>query len=170
MNEFELTFLAKYLPKDLKKSSFKEVVDLYIPKSKNHPTIRLRKNGTVLELTKKEPVKTEDSSWQLEQTISLTREEYDVFAKLPGKIVSKIRYKYPYQGRIAEIDVFQDKLKGLVLVDFEFDKKSSMSHFKMPDFCFVDVTSEKFIAGGMLCGKKYSDIAQQLLKFKYQKL
>lgn len=169
MDEFELTFLAKFLPNDLEKFPSKEIVDIYIPKEKEHPTIRLRKNGDVLELTKKEPVNGEDSSWQLEQTIHLTEEEYKVFAKLDGKKNSKIRYKYPYQNQTAEIDVFQDDLKGLVVVDFEFESKDAMKNFEMPDFCLADVTHEKFIAGGMVCGKKYQDLESELKRFNYKK-
>ena len=82
----------------------------------------------------------------------------------------KIRYYYPCSGRIAEIDVFKGLLEGLVLVDFEFEKPEEKKAFKMPDFCLVDVTREKLVAGGMLCGKSYSDIGKELEKFNYKKL
>ena len=40
----------------------------------------------------------------------------------------------------------------------------------MPDFCLADVTQEKFIAGGMICGKSYEDIEKELKRFNYVKL
>ena len=71
MIELELTYLAKYLPRDLDRTKFKEIVDIYVPNGSDHLTLRIRKNGDKYEITKKEPLKGKDSSIQLEQTISL---------------------------------------------------------------------------------------------------
>ena len=40
----------------------------------------------------------------------------------------------------------------------------------MPDFCLKEVTQELFIAGGMICGKSYEDIEENLKRFNYLKL
>jgi CYTH domain-containing protein len=87
-----------------------------------------------------------------------------------GKRVRKIRYYYPFEGRTAEIDVFQDELKGLILVDVEFENVNDKDSFGMPEFCLVDVTQEDFIAGGMICGKRYDDILEDLDGFGYIRL
>ena len=73
-------------------------------------------------------------------------------------------------GKVAEIDVFQGSLKGLIVVDFEFDSMEEKESFEMPDFCLADVTNEVFIAGGMVCGKSYEDIENNLKKSNYVKL
>ena len=170
MIELEKTYLAKSLPDNLKECKSKEIIDVYIPKSSVHPTLRLRKNGDKFELTKKEPVDG-DVSRQEEQTIVLTEEEFnDLDKHLDGKRVSKIRYFYDYEGRTAEIDVFQEDLTGLVVVDFEFTDPKDKDDFEMPDFCLADITPEEFIAGGMICGKTYEDIKEDLERFGYQKL
>ena len=169
MYELERTYLAKYIPEGLEKCEKKEIIDIYIPKIKEHPTLRIRKNGNKFEITKKEPIEN-DSSHQEEQTIGLTEEEFNELMKLDGKRVRKIRYFYRYKDRIAEIDVFQDKLKGLILVDFEFESKQEKDSFIMPEFCLADVTQEEFIAGGMLCGKSYEDIEKELESYQYKKL
>lgn len=67
------------------------------------------------------------------------------------------------------MDVFQDDLEGLVVIDFEFSSLEEKDRFQMPDFCLVDVTQEDFIAGGMLCGKTYKEIEENLNKFNYTK-
>ncbi|MDZ7611892.1 MAG: hypothetical protein U5L10_03955 [Candidatus Moranbacteria bacterium] len=171
MLELEKTYLAKYLPKGLKDCSFKEVIDVYIPKTDPHPVLRLRKNGSNFEMTKKQPVKGGDASAQTEETIILSREEFDALNnQVEGKRVRKVRYSYNHQGKTAEIDVFQDDLKGLVLVDFEFESVNDKEIFVMPDFCLADVTQEDFIAGGMLCGKGCGDIEEKLNRFGYQKI
>ncbi|MEW6295330.1 MAG: hypothetical protein AB1467_03470 [Candidatus Diapherotrites archaeon] len=168
--ELERTFLAKKIPEDLRKCESIELIDIYIPREAEHPTLRIRKKGEKREITKKEPTHKEDSSKQAEHTIHLTEKEYDALTKIKGKKLWKKRYKYPYNGRTAEIDVFQGPLKGLVLIDFEFNTEGEKKDFRMPEFCLADVTQEKFAAGGMLCGKKYSDIKKELEKYGYKKI
>lgn len=146
-----------------------EVFDIYIPQAEEHPILRIRKKGDKFEITKKHPVEGMDSSRQSEETIPLTEEEFLEFTKLQGKRVRKIRHYYPLGADMAEIDVFQDDLKGLILVDFEFKTIEAKNDFIMPDFCLADVTQEKFTAGGILAGKKYSDIEGELGKYNYKK-
>jgi CYTH domain-containing protein len=171
MLELEKTYLAKYLPEGLKNSPSREVVDVYIPGSHLHPRLRLRKNGNKFEITKKQPEVEGDASAQTEETIILTPGEFRAFdEQIQGKRVRKIRYFYDYEGKTAEIDIFQDNLEGLVLVDFEFESINQKEMFVMPDFCLAGVTQEDFIAGGMLCGKRYEDISKKLKQFNYQPL
>ncbi len=169
MLELELTFLVKRLPKGLQDCPKKEILDIYVPKTVQHPNLRIRKNGDKTEITKKAPLKN-DYSVQLEQTIPLTQEEFAAFEKIEGKRVRKIRYYYPHNGLTAEVDVFQDELTGLVLVDFEFENEQQKNAFKIPDFCLAEVTQEEFLAGGRVCGKKYADLENNLKRFGYQKL
>ena len=74
------------------------------------------------------------------------------------------------EGKMAEIDVFADELEGLVLIDFEFDTVEEKSTFKMPSIALADVTQEDFVAGGLLAGKTYNDIALELKRFNYKQI
>ncbi len=167
MIEREKTYLAKYLPEGLKNCRSKEIVDIYIPASEEHPMLRIRNNGDAYEMTKKTPVSGSDSSEQTEYTILLTLQEFKTLESVEGKRVQKDRYYYDYKGRTAEIDIFGGDLNGLVEVDFEFDNSEEKDTFDMPDFCLADVTQEKAFAGGMLSGKKYADIEKDLARYKY---
>lgn len=118
--ELERTYLARFKPEGLETCEKTEIIDIYLPKSSKHPALRIRKNGTKYEITKKEPTHEGDSSQQLEQTIPLPEGEFADLSLLEGKMVRKTRYLYEHEGRTAEIDVFQDALEGLALVDFEF--------------------------------------------------
>ncbi len=77
------------------------------------------------------------------------------------------RYNYPFQGKIAEVDIWLEDLKGLVIVEFEFINISAFDGFKMPEFCLRDITGLEWLAGGKLSGKKYSDIKDKLEKLGY---
>ena len=169
--ELERTFLAKYLPEDLENHSSKEMQDSYIPKESRHPILRIRKNGDKFTITRKYPKDGKDISVMIEETINLSEEEYKSMQQIDGKEHQKIRYQYPTKdAKVCEIDVYQGALKGLVLVDFEFDTIEEKDNFSPPDFCLVEVTQEEFIAGGYLCGKSYEDIEQGLQKYNYKKI
>lgn len=167
--ELERTFLLKKFPVDLGTLRSIEVFDIYFPQAEEHPILRIRKKGDKYEITKKHPVEGVDSSRQSEETIPLSKEEWLEIAELKGKRVRKNRYYYPIGADVAEIDVFQDDLKGLVLVDVEFKEVDRKNNFVMPDFCLADVTQDKFTARGILAGKKYSDIEMELEKYNYKK-
>ncbi len=171
MIEIEKTFLAKYLPTDLKNFPAKEMLDIYVGTEMPHPDLRIRKNGDKYEFTRKSPISESDVSVQKETTISLSKNEFDDLSFTRGKKIQKTRYLYKLAtGEIAEIDVFGGDLSGLVVVDIEFSSENGKNDFSMPDFCLVEVTQEDFIAGGMLAGKKYADIETSLNKFGYQKI
>ena len=167
MNEYELTFLPKTIPSKVWSSPMKEIVDIYIPVSSIHPHLRIRKSGTKYEITNKQPAVKGDASHQIETTIQLTPEEYTDFEIVKGKRIYKNRYLYDEGGTLFEIDVFEKDLTGLILVDVEFRSNKEKSNFVMPSWLLVDVTQESFTAGGMLCGKNFSDIKDNLSRFGY---
>jgi CYTH domain-containing protein len=168
MVELEKTYLAKHLPEDLQDFPVKEMIDIYIPSSSAHPNLRIRKNGDKYEITRKIPVSEGDASKQTESTIPLSKEEFEELSLSKGKRVSKNRFIYPYEAKQIEIDVFQGPLFGLVLIDVEFETEKEKEEFIAPTFCLVEVTQEKFLAGGMLCGKSYDDIKDELKHFQYK--
>jgi CYTH domain-containing protein len=170
MIERELTYLAKHLPEGLADCEFKEIIDIYVPSLARHCGLRIRKNGDKYEITKKELIDENDLSEMTEETIPLTKEEFQALSSADGKKIRKLRYYYKHNGRIAEVDVFQDDLKGLVIVDFEFETSEEKSAFEMPDFCLTDVTQEEFKAGGVICGKCYEDLIEELNRFDYKKI
>ena len=168
-DEFERTFLVASIPEGLHSCESKEILDIYLPHISDHPQLRIRKSGDRYDITKKQPAVEGDASHQIEQTIPLTKEEFAELSTLPGKRVHKLRYYYQEDGVAYEVDVFKDMLEGLILADVEFSSYEAMQNFTPAKWLLADVTQEKFIAGGMLCGKSYEDIEEDLAKYSYQK-
>ncbi len=168
--EIELTFLAKYIPKDISNLESFEIIDIYFPFDSYHPKLRIRKKGKKYTMTKKSMPDKLDPSTQIEDNISLSSDEYEALKIIQGKKVRKIRYLYPIENSTCEIDVFQDELKGLVIVDVEFQTAEKKDLFEIPDFCLVDVSHEELLAGGMLAGKTYKELETVLNKYKYNTL
>lgn len=170
MIELERTYLAKFLPAGISDCEKKKMVDIYLPADSDHPKLRVRKQGEKYVITKKNPVVEGDATKQKEENIGLTEKEFGEFNQLIGKRVEKTRYYYPVGKLMAEIDVFEGNLRGLVLVDFEFDNQADFDNFVSPEFCGEFVGQEDFVAGGLLAGKKYEDIEENLKKFGYEKI
>ena len=172
--EREFTFLMNSLPDDLDQFPSKIIEDNFIPAESDHPVIRIRRNGDQLVITKKYPKNSidgvgGDSSHMVEHTIELSPNEYAALNQLPGKRFKKRRFAYEIGDLMAEVDIYLDDLAGLVVIDFEFDSDEAMAAFQKPDFIGPDETQDSLVAGGMLCGKKYADIADQLLeKYDYR--
>lgn len=170
MIELELTYLARSLPTNLKELPSKKIIDRYVAGGSLHSSLRIRMNGDNYELTRKAPVSRGDASTQSETTIVLNRAEFESLSHTKSEVVEKTRYYFAHENKTAEFDVFEGDLSGLVLIDFEFGNEEEKKSFAMPDFCLADVTQEDFVAGGMLAGKSYDDIKEELGRFDYKPL
>ncbi len=169
--EREYTFLMTKLPANLGEFPSKIIEDDFIPASSNHPQLRIRRNGDSYVITKKSPETNGDSSRMIEHTIELSFEEYTALNQLPGKRLKKRRFAYQIDEYTAEVDVYLNNLEGLVLIDFEFSSDQAMADFIKPSFVGADITQDSLLAGGMLCGKAYTDIESYLAeKYDYKPL
>lgn len=168
--EYELTYLVKRLPEEIEGMTGEYLSNTYVPETAKHAYLRLRQRGETYVITKKYLVSDADLSERVEETISLTKEEYEALVTSSTKNDMKWRYKVIIGGRVAEVDVHVGKLKGLVKIDFEFASNEEKAAFVAPEVCLADVTQEEAFAGGYLSGKSYEDIEPVLKKYGYKKL
>jgi len=170
--EREKTYLAAYIPNDLADYPSQIISDVYIGvgQSGQPSTLRLRRKGDTYCMTKKIPVQGTDSSRQHEHTIELSQVEYEALAGCSDKILTKRRFVYPLAGQQAEIDVFEGRLTGLVVIDFEFTTDKALADFQAPDICLAELTQDAVIAGGQLAGKSYEDVHLALEAYGYKLL
>ncbi|MDZ7786453.1 MAG: hypothetical protein U5L95_05025 [Candidatus Saccharibacteria bacterium] len=96
--EFELTFLASRLPSEIKNKDAVEYSDIYIPEDADFPVLRLRKKGENFELTKKVPIVEGDYSKHVEDTIVLSKSEFQSLKKSSNRKVEKLRYSFQNHG------------------------------------------------------------------------
>ncbi|MDQ3098210.1 MAG: hypothetical protein M3Q44_00485 [bacterium] len=167
--EIEVTYLVQYIPQDIKEYPHADIRDTYL--ITNSPdTLRLRKKDDTYALTKKSRPEVNDASIQIEQTIELTEREYETLKQLPGLELHKVRYDYMYEELRIEIDIFQDKLKGLVTAECEFPTEREKNTFIKPEFCLIDISREKGILGNEVQGKAYEDLEELLSNYGYEKI
>lgn len=168
--EYEKTFLLKSLPEGLESAKFVVISDVLVPDTARHPHLRLRQQDDSYVITKKYPMNDGDASMQYEHTIELEKEEFEALANCSNKGFTKRRYFMNIVGRQAQLDIFFDKLKGLAMIDFEFETEEEKNAFEMPDFVLADVTQDENVAGGMLAGKSIDDVMPFVEKYGYKKL
>lgn len=168
--ELERIFLPRALPEDLHEARHRTIDDLYVPLTEPHPVIRIRAADGKYELTKKSlPLKGNNTA-RTEETISLSESEYRAFSSISGKRLIKTRYYYEKNGREYEFGVYGGDLEGLVLIDVEFASLEEVAQFQPPDFLGQEVTDIKFLRGGELAGKSYSDIEARLTELGYSRI
>lgn len=168
--ELEKTYLCPTVPNELITGEPMRMVDIYIPEDAAHPNLRLRQKGHHYEITKKTRIDN-DPARQLEETITLTKAEFDTLSATSRRRIEKLRAPLLYNGHNGELDIFVGEHKGLVLVDFEFDDEREQAAFSQPDFCSADVTTEDVIAGGIISGLKRDELFRILHdKYGYQQV
>lgn len=174
--ELERTYLAHRLPEEIKGVEPIPMEDTYIPEDPTaHAHLRVRSSGDKLVITKKHMITNGDASEMVEKTIPLDSGEFNALRSSSERRVVKDRYKTHLvdgsgEARLAEIDVFKGLLAGLVVIDFEFATSKEKDDFIPPDCCGAEVTQEDFIAGGVLAGRSYEQLAPDLEAHGYTKI
>ena len=114
----------------------------------SNPTIRIRKYNEEYCITYKSRTKScvsNDVIVNREIELPLTKESYEhMIAKIDDNLVTKTRYKIDLpDGLIAELDIFEGKLKGLILVEVEFGSEEQALNFVKPIWFGENVSADK---------------------------
>lgn len=132
----------------------RHITDRYIDGTR----LRLREQNddggpAIFNLTQKVPVGARGAQQGLITSIYLTEGEFRLLARLPGKILRKLRYSVPPFG----IDVFEGDLKGLRLAEAEFTSTAEAHALIVPEFILHEVThDERFTGVQLVCATRSS--------------
>ncbi|MDO4487765.1 MAG: CYTH domain-containing protein [Eubacteriales bacterium] len=115
---------------------FKEIVQGYVC---TDPVIRIRRDGDEYYVT----VKGKGTLKREEINLPVTKEAYDeLMEKSSGRIISKRRYRIPYEGRTIELDFFNGKYEGLLILEIEFENEEEARDFNAPECFGAEVTGD----------------------------
>jgi len=135
--EIERKFLTKQIPFDITAYPYKQISQAYISFS---PTIRIRQSDEKYILT----VKGKGHLAREEFELLLTKEDYDrLLLKTEGTPVIKKRYLVPVEKYMAEVDIYEGELEGLMTTEVEFPSLEEAENFVAPDWFGKDVSEEK---------------------------
>ena len=148
--EIEQKYLIKDLNKVKKYIDLEKCIKIKIEQGylSSNPTIRIRKYNDEYCITYKSRAKSSannDIIVNKEIELPLTKDSYEhMLSKIDDNLVKKTRYKIDLlNGLIAELDVFEGKLKGLVLVEVEFESEEQAKLFNKPKWFGENVSSDK---------------------------
>lgn len=132
--EIERKFLVKELPQNLGQYECRQIEQGYLCTA---PVVRIRRSNETYILT----YKGEGLLMREEYNLPLTKEGYEhLKTKADGILITKKRYKIPYQKYMIELDIFEGELAPLCLVEVEFDSKEEAEAFSVPEWFGEDVT------------------------------
>jgi len=112
----------------------------------------------VLKLTQKIPDRSRGAQQGFITTMYLTEDEYRLLARLPAKTLAKTRHSVPPFG----IDVFEGKLKGLLLAEAEFESAAAAGALAIPSFLSREVSTDDRFTGGRLVHASRQDVRSWL--------
>lgn len=159
--EIERKFLVNKIPENLENYEKIEIEQGYLT---NKPTIRIRKaNGKyILTIKSKFGVSKCDNGSIVnnEHELEITAKEYEhLKKKIDGRVLKKKRYIIPLDnGLKVELDIFKERLFGLVFAEVEFQSLEMADNFVKPDWLGRDVSDDKRYRNSSIVKlDKYSD-------------
>ena len=126
------------------------MVDYYVPNQRSHMDLRVRKNGDKYCITRKTPV---EEGVMKEVTIPLERLEFMMLTNGIQTNVAKTRFDVSmfFAGTKAELDVFEGRHQGLIILEIEFRSKEASDNFsRITSNTYKEITGIEKYAGGKL--------------------
>ncbi len=152
-SEYERRFLLERTPGDLDLASgFVRIIDHYLPDSR----LRMRRMETpagqvlVYKMTQKFSRPEQPPHLRTITNLYLNAAEYAQLRVLGGRRLVKRRYPYDFAGLRFSIDVFEERLAGLVLAEIEAPSEQALLAIDMPAIARKEVTADPSYEGGCL--------------------
>ncbi|MGD8467060.1 MAG: CYTH domain-containing protein [Desulfobacterales bacterium] len=138
--EIERKFLVGELPRGLDTLAGITIRQGYVDIDDNDFELRLRQKDDLFYQT----VKQGSGLVRQEYEIELTRDQFkSLWPLTENRRINKVRYNLSIGDVICELDIFGEALKGLQLVEVEFDTLEKSSAFIPPDWFGNEVTEDR---------------------------
>jgi adenylate cyclase len=135
--EIERKFVVDQLPDEVAAGASEHIRQGYLTIEPAEVRLRSRDDATY-ELT----VKSLGGLSRSEVNLPLTAEQFEELWPLVQRSIEKNRALHEIGGWTAEVDVYHDKLAGLVLVEVEFRSEADAQAFTPPAWFGVEVTED----------------------------
>ncbi len=147
--EIERKFLPKECPLNLDKYQCVLIEQAYL---NTDPVVRVRKQDDEYILT----YKGKGMLAREEYNLPLNEKSYlHLLNKADGNVITKRRYKIPLENNlVAELDIFENSFKGLVILEVEFSSIEDANAFEAPEWFGEDVTNNPIYANSYLSRMK----------------
>ena len=132
--EIERKYRVRRLPDNLESFPSRRIEQAYLSVG---PVVRVRRDGELFYLT----YKSGGLMVREEYNLPLTKASYlHLLAKADGAVITKQRYRIPYEPYTVELDVFDGAYAGLILAEVEFPTEEEAERFTPPQWFGQEVT------------------------------
>jgi adenylate cyclase len=138
MAEIERKFLVGDLPAEVRAQAATRIRQAYLSIEPAEVRVRSR-DDRAYELT----VKSTGGLERTEVTLPLTPEQFEELWALGAASIEKHRSIYRVESWTAEVDVYDGKLAGLVVVEVEFPTAADAAGFEPPSWFGAEVTDDR---------------------------
>ncbi len=157
--EIEKKYLTNDCPYDLEKLDRHVIEQAYLC---GNPTVRIRRldDRYILTYKRKEKDGGAGACVSEEVELPLNREAYEhLLEKKDSNVVRKTRYIIPLdRDHKIELDVFEGKLRGLVMAEVEFLSLDDAKRFKAPGWFKKEVSGDQRFSNRYLSTLEKYDI------------
>ena len=165
--ELERRYLLRELPFDLaEQANGWLIVDRYIvdTRLRLRRMIEMESGKIVLKFGQKYRASSQSGVETTMTNMYLDEKEYGCLSKLEAREIVKRRYRYVNCGLEYGIDVYEGKLKGLILAEIECETEQECERLHIPSFSVREVTDDLFFTGGSLSTLTREDFEAGLAK------
>ena len=136
--EIEMKYLVEKIPFDLSSFTYKKIVQSYVS---TDPVIRIRQYDNSYFLT----VKGEGHIIREEFEIEISKNQYEnLLNKTENNSIFKTRYFIDLENNlVAELDIYEGNLNGLLTVEVEFATEKELLSFCPPKWFGKDISQDK---------------------------
>jgi adenylate cyclase len=140
VQEIERKFVIQSILFQLDNYPFENIRQGYLVTCRDGGEARVRQKGEHYFLTIKKGAGLERH--EIEITISQTQFE-QLYQTTADECLEKRRYFIQDQSCVIELDIFEGKLKGLILAEVEFKSVDDSKVYKVPDWFGREVTDDE---------------------------
>ena len=177
--EIERKYTINHLPKEIDnilKITQKHIYRDSVCSIRVRKTLKLSTNEAIYTHTIKAKGKDIEKFSIIELEKEITEEQFEEVKPFKGSTtIEKYRIVIPLEdGLKAEVDIFEKKLKGLIIAEVEFESIEQAKKFKMPSWFEKEVPHNEFSNRKMstktrkeileMIGKKQLSINEKILK------
>ena len=149
--EIERKFLVKRSPPAWKALAGTRIQQGYFPLSRKDLEIRLREKGSQCVIT----IKVGRGTVRLEEEIHISRLRFQrLWVLVRAASIIKTRYRIPCANHTIEMDIYQERHRGLRTADVEFRSRREAESFAPPQWLGREITGNRHYANESLARRK----------------
>jgi CYTH domain-containing protein len=145
--EIERKFVLPAVPAELEQVPGEHIQQGYVAIADDGVEVRVRRRGDTTTLT----IKSGPGEIRVEEELSIDERRFEaLWALTEDRRLSKTRHLVPLGDLTAEVDVYDDRLAGLITAEVEFPSPEDSARFVAPEWLGREVTNDSRYANQSL--------------------